>query len=156
MSFSKIWSPMYCVKSIYEHGNATCNAERTHFRLRERRTLENVRYPCPCIWTLLKLRQDSLGHLLLHAPHMRLAISLLPAIDLSTYFLSYTRVECDDHIVHDRDIELPREVQDALHDREYHATLGKERAYLHGGEAIGERVRPSSLWWSMAKQTWLT
>ena len=80
----------------------------------------------------------------------------ITGIDSHTYFLTHTRVECDDHIVHDRDIELPREVQDALRDREYHSAPEGERTYLHGGEAIGERVRPSLLWWSMAKQTWLT
>lgn len=99
------------------------NIDYTHFRLRERRMLENVRYPCPCIWAFLKLRQDPLGHLLLHAPHMRSGTCLPRGIDLRTYFLSYTGVECDDHIVHDRDIELPREVQDALRDRKYHGML---------------------------------
>ena len=77
-------------------------------------------------------------------------------INSHTYFLSCAGVECHDHVVHGRDIELPREVQDALSDCEYHITPEREITHLHGGEAIGERVRPSSLWWSMAKQTWLT
>ena len=57
---------------------------------------------------------------------------------METYLLPRTGVETHHHPVHERDIELSGEVEDALKEDEWRAlgTGGGATAYLHGGNTI--------------------
>ncbi len=112
--------------------------KRTHLRLWKRRAFKDIRNPGPCLRVFLELGQDLLRQLLLKRARCSMRYGTRGK-GSPTHLLTSTRVKCHDHPVHERDIELFREVEYALRCGESRVSAGSmmDEAYLHGGKAIG-------------------